>query len=309
MFKVLVVYFTQTGQLGRIVRSVMAPFEEAEGVELVYEQLEPRKPYPFPWPIVSFFDQFPESVHRDGPELQPTAFDPDADYDLVVLGWQPWYLSPSPPTSAFLKSEAGRRALSGKPVVTIIGSRNMWLMGQKAVREMIVEAGGRLVANIALVDQGSPAATFVTTPLWLLTGFRKGVRGVLPPAGVAEHEIIGARRFGTPLLSALMEGRLGSGEVLLDPAEAAPVNPKYVVAEQRGWRSFFVWGWLVRLAGPQGRWLRVPLLAVYTVFLCAAICTVVPLTVLARLLLGFVPAYRRWIDRRVAFFERCGEPS
>lgn len=306
MKKVLAVYFSQTGQLGRIVESVLAPFEASAEVEVHYERLQPAKPYPFPWPLVRFFDQFPESVHRDPPEMAPTAFDPDGDYDLIVLGWQPWYLSPSPPTSAFLKSEAGRRVLQGKPVVTVIGARNMWLMGQKAVREMIEEAGGTLVANVALIDQGSPAATFVTTPLWMLTGYRSGVGKLLPPAGIADADIEGAHRFGEPLLSALLDGRLARGEAVLDAAQSAPVNPKYIVAEQLGWRSFFVWGWIVRLAGKQGRWTRIPLLALYTLFLILMICTVVPITVLARMVLGFVPAYRRWLDGRVAFFQRCG---
>ena len=51
----------------------------------------------------------------------------DEQFDLVILAYQVWYLAPSGPITAFLKSEAGRRLLHGRPVVTVIACRNMWL--------------------------------------------------------------------------------------------------------------------------------------------------------------------------------------
>lgn len=303
MKKVLVVYYSQTGQLERIVRSVTAPFKGREDVELTYAVITPKKPYPFPWPIITFFDQFPECVRLDPPEINPLPIDPQARYDLVIIGYQPWYLSPSPPTTAFLQSPAAA-VLKDAPVVTVIGCRNMWIMGQEAVRKLVADAGGKLVANIALVDQGSPAESFITTPAWLLTGKRDILPGVLKPAGVAEAEIQGVSRFGETLLAALLDGRLVTGDTGLDPAVTSPVNAKYVVAERLGWRSFYVWSWIVRLAGKQGSWLRVPLLACYALFLGLAIALVVPITILVRELLMFVPAYRRWLDKQVRYHEQ-----
>ena len=72
--------------------------------------LRPRKPYPFPWPILRFFDTFPETIHLDPPELEPFAL-PPGRFDLVILGYQVWFLSPSGPTAAFLK-DAGAKACS-----------------------------------------------------------------------------------------------------------------------------------------------------------------------------------------------------
>lgn len=300
---VLVVYYSQTGQLERIVRSVMAPFERSPEVQIDYQVLRPARAYPFPWPLIRFFDQFPESVRLDPPELQPLSIDAAADYDLVVLGYQPWYLSPSPPTTAFLKSPAAA-VLRGKPVVTVIGCRNMWIMGQEAVRKLVAAAGGRLAGNIVLADQGSPYETFITTPVWLLTGRKQFLPGVFTPAGVAEAQIEGARVYGEQLLGGLLAGRLAAGEAVLDPGRASPVNPSYVVSEKLGWRSFWVWSWIVRLAGKQGSPLRLPLLGLYALFLVAAIALVVPLTLVARQLLMLVPAYRRWLQQQVDYHER-----
>jgi hypothetical protein len=312
MKRILVVHYSQTGQLERVVRSFSSPFEQRDDVQVDYLVLKPEKPYPFPWPIIGFFDQFPECVRLDPPALQPFSLGEEAierGYDLVVLGYQPWYLSPSPPTTAFLKSPEAARLLKGKPVVTVIGCRNMWIMGQEAVRKMISAVGGRLVGNVALVDQGSPYETFITTPVWLLTGYKSILPRLFTPAGISESDIAGVAKFGEQLLQGLLDGRLAGDAPVLDAAVASPVNPSYVVSEMLGWRSFWVWSAIVRLAGRQGSWLRVPLLACYALFLICAIAIVVPLTLIARAGLSYVPAYRRWLQRRVDYHERVALPA
>src|SRR3546814_1477043 len=50
MKRVLVVYFSQTGQLRRVAESLCAPLTAA-GVEVDWCALQPRQPYPFPWPF------------------------------------------------------------------------------------------------------------------------------------------------------------------------------------------------------------------------------------------------------------------
>jgi hypothetical protein len=102
----------------------------------------------------------------DPPELQPVAFDPDGRFDLVIIAYQVWFLSPSLPVTGFLKSEAAR-VLKGKPVVTLIVCRNMWLTAQEKMKTLIASKGGHLIDNVALVDRGAPWTTFVTTPRWL----------------------------------------------------------------------------------------------------------------------------------------------
>src|SRR5204863_9194288 len=139
-------------------------------------------PYPFPWPLLRFFDAMPEAVLLDPPPLEPLAVRPDEHFDLVVLAYQVWFLSPSGPVTAFLKSESGKRLLRGRPVVTVIACRNMWLIAQETVKRLIHEAGGRLVDNVVFTDQGGTLATFITTPRWLLTGRRNAFWG-LPAAG------------------------------------------------------------------------------------------------------------------------------
>src|SRR5262245_38849779 len=182
MKRVLVVHFSQTGQLARIVSRLVAPLAGASGeIEVVAEVLHPRAPYPFPWPLLRFFDAMPEAVLLDPPALEPLRA--NGNFDLVVLAYQVWFLSPSGPVTAFLKSEEGKRLLRDRPVVTVIGCRNMWLNAQETVKRLIHEAGGELRDNVVFTDRAPTLATLITTPLWLLTGKREGFFG-LPPAGI-----------------------------------------------------------------------------------------------------------------------------
>src|SRR5918996_349374 len=112
MKRVLLVHFSQPGQLARAARRMVGPLVQAPDVELIEEVLRPRRPYPFPWPFWRFLDAMPESVLLEPPELEPLAVRAHEHFDLVILAYQVWYLAPSGPITAFLKSEAGRALLA-----------------------------------------------------------------------------------------------------------------------------------------------------------------------------------------------------
>ena len=59
MKKVLVVYYSQTGQLTEIIKSVLSPMEKSQDVSLVFEEVRPKKNFHFPGPASSFVMFFP----------------------------------------------------------------------------------------------------------------------------------------------------------------------------------------------------------------------------------------------------------
>ena len=69
--KVLVVYYSQTGQLREIVNSVIAPMKASGEVTLTVEEIKPKTPFPYPWTSDEFFQAMPESVRGIACELQP----------------------------------------------------------------------------------------------------------------------------------------------------------------------------------------------------------------------------------------------
>ena len=170
MKKILVISYSQTGQLSNIIQSVLGPVQKNPDVSVVYEELKPRTPYPFPWTAYQFCDVFPEAVAGIPCDLHPLSCDPDEDYDLIVLAYTVWYLSPSIPVTSFLKRPEAKKILKNRPVLTLIGCRNMWLLAQEKVKQEIKEIGGQLTGNIVLTDKTNNLVGVLTIAVWMLTG-------------------------------------------------------------------------------------------------------------------------------------------
>ncbi len=62
MKKVLIVHYSQTGQLSSLARNFAAPLQTA-GIQVDCVNIVPEQAFPFPWPFWRFFDTFPETVH------------------------------------------------------------------------------------------------------------------------------------------------------------------------------------------------------------------------------------------------------
>ncbi|MFC1817261.1 hypothetical protein ACFL0M_15305 [Thermodesulfobacteriota bacterium] len=166
MKKILVVYYSQSGQLTEIVKSVLAPLQKSEDVSLVFEELNPKKNFPFPWTSQQFCDAFPEAFQEVPCELEPFNFNADDDFDLIILAYTVWYLSPSIPVTAFLKSPEAKRVINNRQVVTLIGCRNMWLLAQEKVKRRINHMGGTIKGNIVLMDRTKNLIGIVTIAAW-----------------------------------------------------------------------------------------------------------------------------------------------
>ncbi len=281
---VLAFAYSQTGQLASIVDAVLAPLRACDDIRVTLVPLRPLQPAPFPWSLRAFFDAFPESALMEPQPLAPMTLPDPATVDLVLLPYQVWFLSPSRPVSSLLREPAVRALLAGKPVVTLIGCRNMWLMAQEKTKALLAAAGARLLDNVVLTDRASVGASLVTTPMWMFTGRRDGWFG-LPPAGVDAEDIRHCRRFGLALADALREGRERQDGPLLDGLGAVVAQPRLWLSERAGTRSFHLWGRLIRSVGRQGAPQRVPLLVLYVLVLLALILTVLPLSLALQALL------------------------
>lgn len=298
--RVLLVTYSQTGQLAAVVERIAEPLRDDGGIELTLETLRPRRPFPFPWPILRFFDAFPECAHLDPAPLEPLTLSGDEDFDLVILSYQVWFLAPAQPIVAFLKTPQAKRLLKGKPVVTVIACRNMWLLAQEKMKGLLGELAARLIDNVVLTDRAPTMATLLTTPRWLLTGRRDAFLG-LPPAGVAADDIRRSRRFGLALRDGLKADAERAHSPLLSGLGAVTADPRLLFSEKAATRSFYVWGKLIRMAGPPGKITRIPLLLAYIAFLIALILTVVPVSLAVQTLVR--PLLGGFFARRKAYFE------
>ena len=299
--KVLVVHYSSpSGQLSEVIRNLTAPLAEVDGIELRQMLLRPKRPYPFPWPILRFFDTFPETIYLDPPELEPLGIAASERFDLVILGYQVWFLSPSLPTTAFLNSPEAKVLFKDTPVITVIACRDMWLMAQERVKEILSLCGARLVGNVVLVDEAGSVGSFLATPLWMMTGKRGPLLGgLIPRAGVEPEQIKDSRRFGERIAAALA-GRQMLDAGLLRGLGAVKVNTKLITTEKAARRSFLGWGALLRALGPQGSWQRQPVVAFYILFLIVLLIVVLPLSALLKTLTA--PLLRKRIAAQRAYF-------
>ncbi len=274
--KILAVYFSQTGQLRNVVDAIVSPLSSEIDVEVVYEELKPKKAFTFPWQVDRFLDVMPESVLGIPCEIEPVSVDQDESFDLILIAYQPWYLSPSLPLRAFFSNPAARKLLSGKPVLTVGGSRNMWVRAHKELIGLVNEAGGRPVGNISLCDTASNMLSAVTIVRWMMTGKRDRFLWIFPPAGISEEELRHASRFAPMIGSSLLSGKFDGLREDLINAQAVKVNPELAILEERIKFVFRLWARFIRAKGGPGDPARLGRVRIFKCYLIIMLYLVFP---------------------------------
>lgn len=230
MKRILVIHYSQTGQLTEVLRSLCAPLVDA-GCTVEHLAIEPLVPYAFPWTRMRFFGVFPEAVNGDPIDLKPV--EPrSAHYDLVILGYTIWYLNPSIPIHSFLKHPDATAILKDRPVLTVIGARNMWVNAQQKVRGLVAGLGGRVVGNILAEDRSPNMVSLVTIIRWMFWG-RKDPFFVFPAAGIRQDDIASMARFGPIISKSLNAGTINSVNTALLESGSARIKPSLLVLEKR----------------------------------------------------------------------------
>ncbi|HWK56926.1 MAG TPA: hypothetical protein VNQ80_06305 [Parapedobacter sp.] len=286
MKRVLVVYYTQTGQQREILDRLLSPLHDDPEVELTFHRITPVSDYPFPWDGYTFFDAFPESFLQLPCELEPVDDHIlEQDYDLIILGYQVWYLSPSIPINSFLKTEAAHKLLRGKPVITVINCRNMWVMAQEKVKRLLHDIGANHVGNIARVDRHLNHVSVITIVHWMMTGRKDAYLGLFPKPGVSDKDIAESDKFGASILTHLKHGDYSTLQAELLKQEAVMIRPALVFTDKRANTLFAKWAKLIRSKGLPGAGARKPWLKAFNYYLLFAIWVLAPIVGLLFLIL------------------------
>lgn len=290
--------YSQSGQLDEVINHFLAPFN-AVSIERIH--IKPAKPFPFPWTSDTFFDAMPECVVEEAIDLQPFRFE-SADYDLVVVGYQPWFLSPSLPITSLFQNTAFQQVIKGKPVVTIIAGRNMWLNAQESIKAYINKAGAKLVANIPLMDRTSNLLSAVTILHWMLTGKKERKWGFLPVPGVSQEDIEGASRFGAIVNEALRNADYAGLQDKILGLGLIAIPTDILFIEERAKKIFRIWAGLIKKKGTTPT-KRKRLVTFFKYYLLIALFMVAPVLLLVYNLL-IAPFTSRSIKKKKEYF--CG---
>jgi hypothetical protein len=243
MKRVLVYYYSQTGQLASIVHEFNRSFIDA-GWMVDVEEIKPLQPYTFPWSADSFFHEMPESVLGITTELQPLQVDFSVQYDLIVLAYQPWYLSPSIPITSLLNHSQVKKQLDGAKVVTLIGARNMWLNAQEKIKALL-PSGTQLIGNIAFIDRHQNHISALTILYWMLTGKKERCFNVLPLPGISQKDIKSATGFGQIVVNAIENKQDKELQNQIVQAKGVEVDADIMFIEHRAPRLFSIWANLI----------------------------------------------------------------
>ena len=252
--KVLVIYYSQSGQLGDIIDSLTKPIAAA-GHSIETVRVLPAKPYPFPWKGKSFFAVMPDSVTGVPTELEPFQLK-ETVYDLVIVGYQAWFLSPSIPCNSILNHPAVKAVIKNTPVVTITGARNMWISAMERIKASLKETGAALKGNIVLVDKHPNFVSFVTILYWMFTAKRDRYLNMFPKPGVADTDIDACKNYGLLVETHLKKGSWDGLQDELIQAKAIEVKYNLMFIESKAKKLFRLWanfiikrkkrtGWLV----------------------------------------------------------------
>lgn len=292
---ILVIYYSQTGQLEDIVRNIAKPFEaQKEAYDITYYNIQLKEDFPFPWPGDVFFNTFPESYLQIPKEiLSPSEEILNKKYDLILFGYQVWYLTPSIPIISFLKSDYAARILKDTPVVTISGTRNMWMLSQEKLKVYLRDLQAKLVGNIALVDRHDNYTSVLTILRWLTTG-QKEKSGMLPAAGVSDEEIIGSVKYGEIIERHFKNNDLNNLQPDLVKNGAIEIRAFLVRVEKVGNKIFTVWSNLIIKKKEK----RPLLIKFFKVYLMAAIWIISPVVLVLHLLTTPIFWFKRQKQKR-----------
>ncbi|MDH6251301.1 hypothetical protein M2347_001028 [Chryseobacterium sp. H1D6B] len=280
---VLVIYYTQTGQLEDIVKNVSKPFEDKKDeYNVTYYNIQLKEDFPFPWPSDVFFNTFPESYLQIPSEILPPPENVlNKKFDLIIFGYQVWYLTPSIPIISFLKSSYAESILKDTPIVTISGTRNMWMLSQEKLKVYLKNLQAKLVGNIALVDRHDNYTSVLTILRWLTTG-KKEKSGILPAAGISDEEIAGAGKYGEIIKKHVENNDLENLQPDLVKNGAVEIRPFLVRVEKVGNKIFTVWSNLIIKKKEK----RPLLIKFFKVYLMAAIWIISPIVLIFHILLA-----------------------
>lgn len=294
MKNILVLHYSQTGQLTSILTNFLKPFSLTDfNIETL--NIKPVNDFEFPWSGERFFDAMPESVLGIPVELEEINLK-KSKYDLVILGYQPWFLSPSIPFNSLFEDKKIQDVLNNTNVITVIGSRNMWINAHEIVKKKLKESKATLIGNVAFIDRHQNHVSALTILHWMLNGKKDRYRGVLPIPGVSDKDIESADIFGEIVVKKMKENKLEELQQALVDAKAVEVKTNLLFIEEKAPRLFNIWAGVISKKTNRKKWLTI-----FKYYLIVALFIVAPI-ILVIYTIFFKPFLGKSIKRKKNFY-------
>ena len=250
---ILVIYYTQSGQLEDILNNFIAPLVEA-GNTVEKVRVHVANDYPFPWNGKAFFAVMPDCVLSVPTELKLFQLK-ENKYDLVILGYQAWFLSPSIPVNSILNDPAVKAILKDTPVVAITGARNMWISAMERIKKILKDADAKLVGSISLFDKHHNFISFITIFYWMFKGKKGRWLGIFPKPGVSDVDIAKTADYGRTVQKYLNGTGFDGLQDELIQQKAIEVKYNLMFIESKASKIFSIWANIIAKKKKKTTWL------------------------------------------------------
>ncbi len=302
MKNILVLYYSQSGQLKDILINLIKPFQEDENCNVIVQDIKPETEYPFPWNKKDFLQVFPESYLQISQPNRPIPEQiKNNEYDLIILGYTVWYLSPSIPINSFLKSNDAKQLLKDTPVITINASRNMWILTQEKIKRLLIDNKAKLVGNLAFVDKHWNHISVITIVHWMMKGKKTRYLGIFPKPGVSEEDIKNAGTFGDVIKKHLFQKSFEQLQKELVSRGGVMIKPFLIRSDKSGNHIFSKWAAHIYKVGLKSPVNRQKWLNFFRYYLLFAIWVFVPIVFII-FLLTYIPFYTR-IKKNISYYQ------
>ena len=234
MKNLLVVYYSQTGQLKDIILNFTKPFEIIYHVD--FAEIKCEK-FVFPITCKQFFDVFPETVLKALCDIEVKI--EGKSYDAIILGFQPWFLHTSIPFNSFIQTEQFKNLVKGKPVFLVMDSRNSWRNALHEVSTTVESYQGIIRGKYVFRDTSKNLRGFIALCYWLFTGKKKSSFMSIPQGGIEQEVINNAGLYGESALASL---NLSDSIYSVIPSVSEEYTSlgyeQYAIAKYEKWANF-----------------------------------------------------------------------
>lgn len=302
MKQVLVIHYSQSGQLTEIVNNIVSTMQNDQTV-FTYLMIEMEEEFPFPWQSKEdFFGVFPETFREEPRKIKAI---PDEilnkKYDLILFGYSVWYLTASLPTTSFLATPEAKKLLDNTPIITIIGCRNMWIMAQEKLKRKLQSLNANLVGNIVLVDRHVNHVSVITIVHWMFKGVKTKFLGIFPKPGVSQEDIDDASKFGSVISKHLLKNNYKKLQENLIAKDAVNVKSFLVTVDKRANMLFTKWSTFISNKSEKNTAKRRTLTKLFNYYLIVAIWLLSPIVFILFLLT--YPFYYSQIKKDKVYYQ------
>lgn len=297
--KILAVWYSQTGQLSEIIHSFTQPLIEA-GHIVEHFTIKPKNPYPFPWTKDEFLSVMPDCVFQKTVLLEDLELKYN-EYDLIIIGFQPWYLHLSLPSNSLFNDEKIKKIIHQKPVITISDARNMWVNALKMAKNHLQKANAYHIGHISRVDRHGNLISLITIMNWMKKGFKERHLKIFPIPGVNQKDIKEMSDFGKMLLPKLENCDYSNYQKELIAAKGFELKNNLVFMEEKAVKLFGLWARFINNRKNKKFWLRV-----YDTYLTVALFIFAPIVYLVNLAL-FQPFNQRNINQKLDTIKKLNQ--